>query len=323
MKAFFRENEIVQSSDRLVAGDAIALNYDHLHTTISALRKKQIFFVGGAVRSGTTWLQLLLHAHPSVSCSGEGHFPDLLWPFLKQAMERHNGVINKHNGIISKGAGRETYSILEHEDMLNVFAFCLTVFLVKQNERKPAAVAIGDKTPGNILAFGGLAALFPGAKFIEIVRDGRDCAVSGWFLSEKRKTMNLGSIGVNSDSFESYVSEFATRWANDMAKTQQFAKAHANRFHRIRYEDLRADTEHTLADLFQFLNVETDASVLAHCCREGSFVRWSGGRRPGEEDPAAFFRKGVAGDWRNHLSEELNTLFRERAGTWLDRLGYT
>jgi len=135
--------------------------------------------------------------------------------------------------------------------------------------------------------------------------------------------MNRGWIGVNRDSFETYVSEFATRWAADLVEAQQFAEAHANRFRRIRYEDLRADTERTLADLFQFLNVETDASVLAHCCREGSFARWSGGRGPGEEDALAFFRKGVAGDWRNHLSEELNTLFRERAGTWLDRLGYT
>src|SRR5215813_7312173 len=106
------------------------LDCDHLHTAVSALRKKQIFFVGGTVRSGTTWLQLLLHAHPSVSCSGEGHFPDRLWPFLKQTMEQHNGIIKKHNELVFKrdativgGAGKKSeietriYSSLEREDV--------------------------------------------------------------------------------------------------------------------------------------------------------------------------------------------------------------
>ena len=304
------------------------LDYDHLHTMVSALRKKQIFFVGGTVRSGTTWLQLLLHAHPSVSCSGEGHFPDLLWHFLRQAMQQHNGVIKRHNEIVSKGAdeivskGAEIYSSLEHDDVLHIFAFCIAVFLVRQSEHKPAALAIGDKTPANIRYLAPLAALFPNAKFIQIVRDGRDCAVSGWFLSQKLKALNQGPLGPNRDSFDTYVSEFAAMWAADLVNAQQFAEQHPNRFHRIRYEDLRVDTERSLAHLFHFLNVKTDPGVLAHCCREGSFAKRSG-RSPGEEDRLSFFRKGVAGDWRNHLSEEQNTLFRERAGTWLDRLGYT
>jgi hypothetical protein len=34
----------------------------------------QLFFAGGAPRSGTTWLQLLLDSHPEVCCRGEGLF---------------------------------------------------------------------------------------------------------------------------------------------------------------------------------------------------------------------------------------------------------
>ena len=47
------------------------------------LRSKQIFFIGGTAKSGTTWVQLLLDAHPEVSCNGEGHFLDNLKPALK------------------------------------------------------------------------------------------------------------------------------------------------------------------------------------------------------------------------------------------------
>jgi hypothetical protein len=59
----------------------------------------------------------------------------VLWDFLKQAMEQHNGVIKKHNEIVSKGAdeivskGGEIYSTLEHDDVLHIFAFCIAVFL--------------------------------------------------------------------------------------------------------------------------------------------------------------------------------------------------
>ena len=41
---------------------------------LADLAGKQLFFVGGAPRSGTTWLQQLLNAHPDCSCRGEGLF---------------------------------------------------------------------------------------------------------------------------------------------------------------------------------------------------------------------------------------------------------
>jgi hypothetical protein len=40
------------------------LDFERLHTAVAGLRGKQIFFVGGLLKSGTTWLQLLLNAHP-------------------------------------------------------------------------------------------------------------------------------------------------------------------------------------------------------------------------------------------------------------------
>src|SRR5262249_498787 len=115
---------------------------------------------------------------------------------------------------------------------------------------------------------------------------------------------------------------FAERWAADLAKAEEFSDRHPDRIRRIRYEDLMMDIECTLTGIFEFLGVEAGETVVAQCRTEGAFANWSGGSHSGEENRLSFFRKGVAGDWRNHLSEEANTLFRERAGTWLDRLGY-
>jgi hypothetical protein len=71
------------------------------------------------------------------------------------------------------------------------------------------------------------------------------------------------------------------------------------------------------------LGVEASQALLAGCLTQASFAKFSSGRSPGEENRLSFFRKGVVGDWRNHFSAEANAVFRERAGAWLDRLGYS
>ena len=291
-------------------------DYNRVHASISALRQKQIFFVGGTPKSGTTWLQLLLDAHPSVSCSGEGHFATHLWRLLKQALDQHDGIIETNNKELFNEL--EGYQRLTQEDVFYLFASCIALVLNKQNRHKPVQ-AIGDKTPSNIRYLSGLAALFPSAKFIQVVRDGRDCAVSGWFHNWR----NPDWAPLNRGSLSAYVTAFAELWANDLAKAQEFADAHPDRIVRIRYEDLTNDIQGTLAGLFRFLGIEAAETVVADCCRQASFTKWSDGRKPGEENRLSFFRKGVAGDWRNHLNDEQNALFGKQAGNWLDRLGYS
>src|SRR5262249_31477144 len=88
---------------RIVMSGGTMFDYDRLHTAVSKLRQKQIFFIGGTPKSASTWLQLLLNAHPSVSCSGEGHFPDRLWGPLKQAVGQHCQSIQEHNKKLFNG----------------------------------------------------------------------------------------------------------------------------------------------------------------------------------------------------------------------------
>jgi hypothetical protein len=290
--------------------------YNHLHAAISALYQKQIFFVGGPPKSGTTWLQLLLDAHPSVSCSGEGHFPDQLCFLLKHALEQHDKAIQYNNQRVFNEI--QQYQRLAKDDVLYIYASCIAVYLLKQSRHKGAR-AVGDKTPHNVRFFDGLATVFPTGKFIHLVRDGRDCAISGWFHNQRNPNWAV----LNGGSLEAYAQNSASSWVADLVKSQQFADRYPERMRRIRYEDLVADTEGTLAGLFQFLGVEVSEAVLAACRTQASFAKFSGGRNPGEENRSSFFRKGVVGDWRNHFSAEANAVFRERAGAWLDRLGYS
>jgi hypothetical protein len=53
-----------------------------------------------------------------------------------------------------------------------------------------------------------------------------------------------------------------------------------------------------------------------------SYRRLSGGRAKGQEDPSSHYRKGQAGDWRNHFTPELAARFDAAYGGLLARLGY-
>lgn len=53
-----------------------------------------------------------------------------------------------------------------------------------------------------------------------------------------------------------------------------------------------------------------------------SFEKMAGGREQGEEDASHKYRKGVAGDWQNHFTDELDRKFREKTGNLLEITGY-
>jgi Sulfotransferase family len=295
------------------------LDYVSINSAVAALRKKQIFFIGGAVKSGTTWLQLLLDAHPDVSCNGEGHFIENgLAQLLRDALERHRQLIFKKNRSIFQEL--QGYPCLSNDDYHYLLASCISLYLLRQSRAKLAAHSVGERTPDNVRSFDLLHTLFPDAKFLHIVRDGRDCAVSGWFhnlrVSPDWVKRNFGSV-------ETYTIKHADYWAKQLTAAQAFADKHCDRVCQIRYEDLAANIEQTLARIFGFLNVAAEQSVLAQCRTAASFESLSGGRAAGQENLNSFFRKGIAGDWRNHLSEEANSAFRKHAGDWLDRFGYS
>jgi hypothetical protein len=74
--------------------------------------------------------------------------------------------------------------------------------------------------------------------------------------------------------------------------------------------------------LLEFLGADSDEEVASGCVEAASFEQLSGGRTQGEEASSSFYRKGIAGDWKNHFSEEDRRVFKEEAGELLIRLGY-
>ncbi len=92
----------------------------------------------------------------------------------------------------------------------------------------------------------------------------------------------------------------------------------------VKYEDLLEDEYGEFKSILDHLGIAIPPARLRKIVRKCSFESLSGGRQPGQEDKAHHYRKGVAGDWRNHMpvDGEVYKEFVKRWGDLTERLGY-
>jgi hypothetical protein len=291
-------------------------DYDAVHHAISCLREKQVFFIGGAPKSGTTWLQLLLNAHPGISCSGEGHYVDRLVPLLNKAVRTHNASIEyKNQSIFEELDGQPLFT---NSHLFYLAASSISLML-SHPAKAATASAVGDKTPDNVRFFPLISVLFPKAKFIHIVRDGRDCTVSAWFHNLRVDAVSLTRQYPSLGDFADY---FAQIWINNVSQGVRFAAACPGRCLSLRYEDLTQHPMVMLGHVCKFLGVSMEPAVLQSCCAAADFTRFSGGRPRGTEDRGSFFRRGMPGDWRQHFDAKTEQAFRKKVEPWLSGFRY-
>ena len=76
---------------------------------------KPLFFVCGALKSGTTWVPLMLGAHPEIACRGEGHLANYLLPRIGSALLKYNSKIRfKNKTIFSEIDGFPRFASAQH-----------------------------------------------------------------------------------------------------------------------------------------------------------------------------------------------------------------
>ncbi len=90
----------------------------------------------------------------------------------------------------------------------------------------------------------------------------------------------------------------------------------------IRFEELARDGERAFARLLGHCGVELTRRQLAALLAPASFEARSGGRSPGVEELGSHERKGIVGDWREHLRGDLLAEFKELFDDVLVETGY-
>ena len=281
---------------------------------IAALTRKQLFFIGGAPRSGTTWVQQILDQHPEVSCRGEGLFQKQLAEPLEAMMKARAEVLTAKNTSLFGHTGGFPLPAQDDVEFLLGTAMLLALRQVCADK---ACRAIGEKTPENVFFFPRLKQLFPKAKCIAIARDPRDVLTSAWHFFHKP------AAGEDETAAKFAFIRLALPSLDQGARTTiELAERHPADCMTITYEKLRRTPELIVSNMFRFLSVSDASNIVADCVARTSFAALTGGRQAGTEQRGTFFRKGIAGDWGSTLTPEMNDLVLRELGWMFPHFGW-
>lgn len=226
-------------------------------------------FIIGVPRSGTTLLRTMLDSHPAIACGPEtpwlcGHQPRSVMELCRYLWESEHGYcasFRKPREVVTSAA-REFVSTLLGE------------YARGRGKRRWA-----EKTPDNALYVKFLKELFPDSKFLYLMRDGLDVAVSTSHVSEERKgisawheaNISFGGGAVSTNN----VFNALLRWKhwNRIAEQALAATDHLC----VRYEDLVLEPEAVLQQICAFVGEEYDAAMLEYGKVDHDLPAWEWG----------------------------------------------
>lgn len=265
-------------------------------------------FLVGCGRSGTTMLRGMLNAHPELAIPPESHFIPALWR-VRGRFERGGTLDTRRMARAITRSSRFTQWEVPRELLERRIASARGGGFVEVVSAAFMAYADahgkvrwGDKTPNYALDVALLAHIFPDARFVHLVRDGRDVALSlvevpwwPWRLSE--------------------AAEVWARWAG-CARAD--GRALGDRYIEIRYERLVAEPERVLREVCTFAGLGYRPSMLgAGREAQGIAEHKKTYHRHAGEAPA----KGLR-DWRRDMAPRDVAMFEAVAGGALEAFGY-
>ena len=239
------------------------------------MNQNPYLFVVGCPRSGTTLLQRMLDGHPQLAVANDTHFipkaigqvdPGVdppMTPALLQAVREYKRFPRlglPEAAVDSAAENARTYS---------QFVSALYAAFAQMHD-KPLG---GEKTPDYVRELPRLHALFPWAKIIHLVRDGRDVALSA--LEWARE---------GPGRFELWAAQPVAvcalwwRWQVSTGR-QDGANLPRDCYREIQYEDLVSQPEESLRALADFLELPFSPRMVA--CRAAFRPKARGCRPPG------------------------------------------
>jgi Sulfotransferase family len=278
-------------------------------------------FVVGAPRSGTTLLRLMLDAHPALAIPPETHF----FPIVSEAVAGTRRPAKAFRRAVVQSPrwgdlGLSAAALDAELDRIDPFdlgdALRAVYRLYAKRFNKPRW---GDKTPAHLVHMSEIAAVLPEARFVHIIRDGRDVACS---IVER----SFGPVSL----------EAAAGWWRRQILTARAQARELPRYMELRYEDLVADPEPTLRAVCAHIELPYEPVMLDY--HQGARQRMAEIAREGLDPTGrillrAFERQAMnelatepprtdTSHWRERLTPHEVEHFENVTGDLLAQLGY-
>lgn len=254
-------------------------------------------FIGGAGRSGTTLLRVMLDSHSQIACGPELKVLPSVASLWAELTQRWTDVLAASH---------------VHGDDLDGMFGALVKGLLEPRRRAAGKARSAEKSPNNVFVFGHLHRMFPDAAFVHMLRDGRDVVAS-------LLTMDWTTTDGTPIAYTKSARLAARYWASAVQAARAFAQETAGQAHyfELRYEDLVADPEATLRRLLAFLGEDWEPAMLAFHEQPRELA--------GESSADAVLRpvsRTSAGRWQRDLSLLDRQAVKEEIGALLIESGY-
>jgi hypothetical protein len=292
-----------------------------LKSRTDAARDPAVFVVG-MNRSGTTLLRMMLDAHPQLTIPPETHFvPDV----IKAC--REDGA-TPEDALAAMKSAREwgDFGFSDEEMLARLRALpklrpgpavrtFYEAYMTQQGKQR-----WGEKTPTYVQKMKLIQRALPEARFVHVIRDGRDVALS--VLDRTVRDLTAGDV--------------AKRWQKKITKAREDAPQ-LEHYMEIRYEDLILNTEPVLRSVVEFIDLPWDDAMLDYHERSGERLKEMARALPGDGRSKelsverrmathAMTTKPPSADrvarWRTQMSPEQRAGFEGIAGDLLQELGY-
>lgn len=274
-------------------------------------QRNEPFFVIGASRSGTTMFRLMLNAHSRILIPGETWFlSDLMDtlprrdPLTTEQVDTAHRLITSHwrwkEWGIADERLRRAYGELAAPRLADLVRTLYALALEGTSKAR-----WGDKTPGYVTEVHRLHELLPEARFLHLIRDGRDVCLS------------LKKTGWRGES----TWEIARYWGAEVGRGLAEGRAlPAGRYMEISYEALVLETERVLHDVCDFLGETFEEGMLSfyETATENIPDRAEGHLKKTRRPP----RPTDVQRWKRELEPRKTMVFEAFAGSTLEDAGY-
>ena len=274
-------------------------------------------FLVGCPRSGTTLLQRMVNAHPEIAITPESHWiprlyakPWALTPEGRIKKKLIRWLVAHPKFARLKISPEEMTKLAGNGQPVSYGELVSRIFdCYGLRQGKPL---VGDKTPDYVRSIETLHSLWPTARFVHVIRDGRDVALS--MMEWPKSRPKPGDFATWQ---EDRVSTAALWWELNVRLGRLAGKSLGQElYYEVRYESLVSCPAEECAALCAFLGVPySDAMLRFHEAPAAS--------DPGLETKRAHLpvTRGLR-DWSAQLPREDNERFEAAAGVLLEDLGY-
>jgi hypothetical protein len=281
-----------------------------------------IVFIVGCPRSGTTYLQRLLAAHPQIKTGQESHVFYLVGPLFRLWKAQMKAMDTDPRG----GVGLPCY--FEEKEFLFILRGFLSDLLNPMVDSLKKNEVFVEKSPSHALYLDAIYELLPEARIIHVLRDARDVVAS--LLAASRSWGKHWAPETPKKA--------ADLWRKHITQISECSQYLPNNiFHETRYEHLVFNPKKSLQEIGDFIGIVWSEQLLdaAISQNEREIARITGGTKIPVGGPAGllskkivmepfdFIRKGFPGSWKSDLNLLEKIIVWSITRSAMNEVGYT